>query len=428
MVAPGTRSNWSVSAQSVLIGFGFFLLGSLSDLWLSRHTASPAIALVDDALVGIGAGLLVFLYELRQRRNTITRVQAENAAREGEDRFRLVANTAPVLIWMSGTDKLCNYFNEPWLQFTGRPLQEELGNGWAEGVHPEDLQRCMRTYTQAFDRRESFEIEYRLRRYDGEYRWILDQGVPRLDVDGSLAGFIGSCIDITEQKLAHEALSTLSQKLIHAQEEERRGIARELHDDINQQLGILGLNLSRLEDDVPASAAELKQELAAANRQVKALGTDVHALSHRLHSSKLDVLGLAAAATGYCRELSDRQGAEIEVHSENIPKGLPKEISICLFRVLQEALQNAVKHSGSRHFQVWLRRAADEIELTVHDSGIGFEPKDAIKGRGLGLTSMKERLKLVGGQLSIESNVQGGTSIHARVPLRPGTNSVGVVG
>ena len=120
------------------------------------------------------------------------RKQAEQVLREGEERFRLVANTVPVMIWMSGTDKLCTYVNQPWLEFTGRPLEAELGNGWAESVHPEDLNRCMHTYTQAFDRRESFQTEYRLRRHDGEYRWLSDTGVPRFNPDHSFAGYIGS--------------------------------------------------------------------------------------------------------------------------------------------------------------------------------------------------------------------------------------------
>jgi signal transduction histidine kinase len=147
------------------------------------------------------------------------------------------------------------------------------------------------------------------------------------------------------------------------------------------------------------------------------LGSDIQALSHRLHSSKLELLGLAAAAAGFCQELSKRQNVEIDFHSEGIPKALPREISLCLFRVLQEALQNAMKHSGKRCFAVSLKRALNEIQLSVQDSGVGFDPEKVIAGCGLGLTSMKERLKLVGGQLSVDSKVRVGTTVQACVPL-----------
>ncbi|HVI78341.1 MAG TPA: PAS domain S-box protein, partial [Candidatus Acidoferrum sp.] len=130
--------------------------------------------------------------------------RAEEAARESENRFRLLADTAPVLIWQSGLDKLCTYFNKPWLDFTGRSLEQELGNGWAEGVHPDDFRRCLDTYTQSFDRREEFKMEYRLRHHDGEYRWVFDIGVPRSNRDGAFEGYMGSVVDITERRLAED--------------------------------------------------------------------------------------------------------------------------------------------------------------------------------------------------------------------------------
>jgi PAS domain S-box-containing protein len=348
------------------------------------------------------------------------RKRAEAILRESEERFRRVANTAPVMIWMSGIDKLRTYFNQAWLDFTGRSLEEELGNGWAQGIDPEDSEEYLETYTKAFDSREQFQMEYRLRRHDGEYRWILHSGVPRFNADGSFAGYIGSGVDVTERKLAEEALSTVSHKLIEAHEEERTRIARELHDDVVQRLVLLTARLDGLKRGRPALAAELGSEIGEVHEQVVELASDIQALSHRLHSSKLEYLGLAVAANGFCRELSHRSGVEIAFHSENIPRELPREISLPLFRVLQEALQNAIKHSGSRQFEVLFRGRANEIELTVHDSGIGFEPEEAIKGSGLGLTSMQERLRLVDGQLSIDSKPQCGTTVQARVPLSQG--------
>jgi PAS domain S-box-containing protein len=188
-------------------------------------------------------------------RDDTPRREAERAVRESEERFRVMANAAPVLIWMSGVDKLCTYFNQGWLDFTGRPLEAEPGNGWLEGVHADDVEKCLDTYTKAFDRREPFQMEYRLRRHDGEYRWIYDQGVPRFNADSSFAGYIGTCIDVTESKLSAQALSTMNQRLIEAHEEERARLARELHDDIVRRLALLSVNLQLVKrTPLPADA------------------------------------------------------------------------------------------------------------------------------------------------------------------------------
>jgi PAS domain S-box-containing protein len=354
--------------------------------------------------------------------------QSAHVVRESEERFRLVANKAPVMIWMAGTDRLCTYVNQPWLEFTGRPLEAELGNGWAEGIHNEDVKRCLETYSLAFDQRQSLEMEYRVRRNDGEYRWILDIGVPRFNSGGSFAGYIGSCLDITDRKLAEDALASVGRRLIEAHEEERTWIARELHDDIAQRVALLGVELERFDHPLPDPAVDMHQYLKHARRSISDLGQDIQALSHRLHSSKLEYLGLVTAAKSFCRELSERRKVRIDFKHADVPAKIPKEISLCLFRILQEALQNAVKHSAEQNFTVELRGMKDAITLTVSDSGIGFDWQDAMNRQGLGLISMRERLRLVNGELSIQSAPGRGTIVLAHVPLRRTEHALGVAG
>jgi PAS domain S-box-containing protein len=342
---------------------------------------------------------------------------AEATLRESEERFRLVANTAPVMIWMTDTDNLCTYVNKPALEFTGRSFDEHMGIGWTRSVHPEDSDASRETYTYAFNRREGFRTEYRLRRADGEFRWVLDSGTPRFNTDGSFAGYIGSAIDVTERKMAEETLSMVSRRLLQAQEDERARIARELHDDISQRLSLLVLNLERARRGLPAPLTQTSDVIGETIQLALEVSSDTQALSHRLHSSKLELLGLAAASASYCRELSDQRGVTIDFHSETLPGNLAPEIALCLFRVLQEALQNAVKHSGTEKFKVTFKAAPAEIYLTVHDSGKGFDTAQVSKGRGLGITSMKERMKLIHGQLRIDSEPQRGTTIRASVAL-----------
>ena len=378
-------------------------LGMLSTHWRTPHTPTEEEFRFFDVLA-------------RQAADLIERTLAEDALRESEERFRLIANTAPVMIWMSGAEQEITYLNQTWLDYTGRPLDAVLGHRWNELVHPDDVERCRDVYVNAFDQREPFQVEHRLRRHDDEDCWVLTVGEARYSVDGSFAGYIGTAVDITERKLAEAALSTVSQKLIEAHEEERIRIARELHDDINQRLTFLTVRLEYLKQSAPASAAVFEQEISAVSQQISELVSDLQGLSHRLHPSRLELMGLEAAATAFCDELSNRHGVKIDVRVENIPKALPPEIALCLYRVLQEALQNVVKHSEPPHAHVSLKGRPNDIRLTVKDSGAGFDPHEAMRGRGLGLTSMRERVKVVDGQLSIRSERGRGTMIQAVVP------------
>jgi PAS domain S-box-containing protein len=349
---------------------------------------------------------------------TIAEVKkAEAGLRESEERFRLVANTTPVLIWISGTDKGCLYVNKSWVDFTGRDIDSEVGSGWTEGIHVQDLPKTLETYEQAFDTRQRFQMEYRLRRYDGKYRWMVDIGVPRFNADGSFAGYIGSAIDVTERKLAEEALSGFGRKLIDAQEKERTRIARELHDDINQRLALLAVELEQLAQNASMGVVELSTYVRDLSTHVAEIGTAIQTISHRLHSSKLEYLGIVGAAKSFCNELSEQQHVKIDFRHTNVPDDICREASLCLFRILQEALHNAVKHSGVRRFYVNLAGVGNDVELSVQDAGLGFDVQAALNYPGLGLVSMRERITLVGGEISIASKPNCGTLINVRVPV-----------
>ena len=348
------------------------------------------------------------------------RRRAEEAIRESEKRFRLLANTAPVMIWMSGPDKQATYFNQLWLDFTGRS-EADLRAGLAGVIHPEDEQRCSEIYSQAFDQRQPFSKECRLRRHDGQYRWMLDIGVPRFHEDVSFAGYIGSCMDVTDRKLAEEALASVNRRLIEAQDQECTRIARELHDDLGQRLALLMIEMDRLSHDL-TYPDECRGRIGELQQLASELTTDLQSLSHRLHSSRLDLQGVAAAMRGFCKQFSKQQGVEVDFRSGDLPAPVPRDISLCLYRVLQEALRNSAKHSGVRNYETHLWATQHEIHLKVKDLGKGFDTEMASAGHGLGLVSMRERLTLVGGQLSIQSQPKLGTTIHAWVPLDRATS------
>ena len=354
----------------------------------------------------------------------LKRRRAEEAVVESEARFRVLADSAPVMIWLSGRDGLCTDFNRPWLEFTGRTLDEERGHGWFEGVHAADAEHCMRTYVAAFEKRESFEMDYRLRRADGQYRWVLDCGVPRFTGDGTFIGYIGSAIDVTDQKLARSALAELSHRLMDAHETERARIARELHDDLGQRVAGLTMVLYSLADDLRYDDAATRASFLDVCNQFTELTRDISAISHRLHPSLLDLLGLQRAAASLCRETSQQHKVRVDFSEENVPAELPRVVTLGLFRVLQEALTNAVKHSQSQRIQVTLRKALSDLRLEVVDDGVGFD-STAAAGAGLGLMTMRERMNLMNGKLTIDSRPGHGTRVTAVVQVESGNDEIG---
>jgi PAS domain S-box-containing protein len=367
-------------------------------------------------------------------RDVTERKRAEEALRESEARFRTMANTAPVMIWMSGTDKLCTFFNKGWLDFTGRSLEQELGNGWAEGVHREDFDRCLEVYVNSFNARQEFTMEYRLRRHDGEYCWVLDTGIPRFAPDGTFLGYIGSAIDITERKHAEEALrkseaalrkshdelQELPGKLLTAQEEERRRLACELHDDLTQRLAVVAIEAGKVEQQLQGGAEPVLEGLRRMKQEMIELSAVVHGISRQLHPSILDDLGLVNAIEAECMNFSQREGIQVKFTSKNVPATLPRDLALCLYRIAQESLRNIAKHAKTDKAVVTLAGTDGGILLSVRDYGMGFDPARVRGNGGLGLISMAERVRLIQGDLSVESRPGQGTRIEVRVPLTSG--------
>ncbi len=378
---------------------------SVWDLYQKYIIAAVVVMFLQALLIG---GLL--WQRLRKRK-------VEGALRENEERLRVMSDAAPSLIWTSDTDGTVTYQNEERLDFSTLSAGMALGEKWKRYIHPDDLESVLEANARAYENQSGFSKEYRLRRRDGVYRWMYDLAVPRISPDGAFLGFIGSAIDVTEQKLAQDALEELSGKLIEAQEKERSRIARELHDDICQRLAVLGLELDRANSPSDVSSSGRNVRIMEIRQQCAEIANDVQALSHELHSSKLDYLGLVAATKSFCAEFSKLKNVNVTFTDENVPHPLPKDVSLCLFRVTQESLHNALKHSGAKNFTVSLRGAPERVRLEVKDGGVGFDAGAATRRTGLGLVSMQERVHLVKGVFHIESKLSQGTSVVASVPL-----------
>ena len=222
---------------------------------------------------------------------------------------------------------------------------------------------------------------------------------------------------ITERKQAGDAVANLSGRLIAAQEEERSRIAREIHDDYQQRLALLANDLDMLSREVGDLSGDANRRIHQLWNQISELGSDMHSLSHQLHSSTLENLGLTAGIRAFCHEFEEHQGLHITLTSSELPRTVPPDLALCLFRVAQEALRNVVRHSGANHADVKLEWDGRKLRLVVSDSGKGFDPKSRSTNAGIGIRSMEERLRLLGGQLQLHSQPSHGTRIEASVLL-----------
>jgi PAS domain S-box-containing protein len=338
---------------------------------------------------------------------------AEEALRESEQRLRLAMQVARMYAydWDLKSDLVERSSEHVNILGLTEPLRLPQ-NQFVDKIHADDRPKFLAAIAGLTPEIPTGEVTYRARASDGTLVWLKSNGRGFFDADGKMLRVVGMVADITDFKRAEEALTGFTKKLIEAQEQERARIGRELHDDINQQLALLGVELEQLQgnpSEVPSRLQDLRQRLAE-------VSNDVQALSHELHSSKLEYLGVIAGMRSWCREIAARHKIEIDFNS-NVSRVLPLDLGRSLFRVLQEALNNAIKYSGVRRVEVQVWERSSEVDLVIRDSGRGFSLDEALQGPGLGLTSMRERVRLVNGTIAIDSKPMGGTTVHVRVPF-----------
>jgi PAS domain S-box-containing protein len=359
------------------------------------------------------------------------RKRAEERLLESEARFRLVADSAPVMIWMSGTDKLCTYFNKPWLDFTGRSIDRELRNGWAEGVHPEDLQRCMVTYIQFFDLRKAFTMEYRLRRHDGEFRWVYNTGVPRFNPDGSFAGYIGSCIDVTEQRRAEEQLRQTQEDLARVTRVVAMGeLAAAIAHEVNQPLAAIVTNanfcLRQLASATPNSSKlrEAISEIVNDGARASAVISKIRGLLQKSAPERtaVDVNQIIQEVTILLRNEMTRHRVSLRTDlAADLPRvsGDPVQLQQVLINLVMNGI-DAMRSLARRPRELFIKSARNhnEVSIQVQDSGAGLDPERAEhifepflttkpEGIGMGLSISRSIVESHGGRLWAESDSRG---------------------
>ncbi len=422
--------RWNVSERN--LPPGSLLVNREHSLWDRYYgyvVGASALLLAQSALIG---ALLV--QRLRRRR-------VEAALRESETLFRSMADTAPVMIWRSTPDMRCDFFNLPWLTFTGRPLEQELGDGWADSVHKDDFDRCLHIYRTAFAAREPFRMEYRLRRFDGEYRWVLDTGIPRLEADGGFSGYIGSCIDITDRRQAELALHDAHLELARVSRLTWLGeFAASVAHEVRQPLTSIMMNarsglqyLGGASPDLAEVRAALLDVVDAGDRAGKIIQRN-HELfrDHTVQKAPVDI-------NDVIREVAALSGSRLESRGCALATSLGARVPpvlgdrVQLQQVLWNLLVNSIdavegNETGSRRIEITSGVAAgDSVQIAVRDNGVGVEHVDMRRmfmpsyttkpnGMGMGLSISRSIVEAHGGQLWAEQNTDRGATLFLMLP------------
>jgi PAS domain S-box-containing protein len=385
-------------------------MGDRQEIYGRRKTGQefPAEASISKLEV---VGERIFTVVLR---DITERKQSEEAIRASEERYRTLVESSPYCIHEIGLNGQFTSMNPAGLRMMGVTLGSEvIGRPYLTAVSEEDQDRVGKLLALAC-KGESSNFEFRA--VNG--RHFQSYVVPIDNDKGAIVKLMGLTQDITEEKLAKEALGHLSGRVIKGQEEERRRIARELHDDIGQRLALIAVDIQLLTQADHQPKAEYREQLENLRSQVETLSSEVHNLSHQLHPANLEQLGLVTALKSFFREWERKGMISIEFSETNIPATLSLEISLCLYRIVQEAIRNVVKHSRATQANIELTGEPGRVCLRVCDSGVGFDPKMIQrKQECLGIVSMQERVRLVGGEITIHSQPSQGTRIDAHIPL-----------
>jgi PAS domain S-box-containing protein len=341
--------------------------------------------------------------------------------KRAERQSRELIDAIPQQIWSGPPDGTLDYCNERWRSYMGLGLEQLRGDGWQSMLHPDDRARVLKAWHESVTNGTPYEQEERHRRADGQYRWFLARGVPLRDADGRILRWYGTNTDIEDRKQAEEKLERLSGQLLQSQDEERRRISRELHDSTGQNLAALTTYLSQLETSIPSTARELCALASRCQELAVQCVREVRTLSYLMYPPMLDETGLADAIRHFVDGFTTRSGIRVELEVNPNFGRLREDVELALFRVVQESLTNIHRHSGSPRAKIVLDCRPGSVTVEVRDTGRGISSKNPGTSRGIpfqigiGISSMIERVKLIGGRLEIVSGA-GGTTVRATVP------------